>query len=226
MPAKFECPLSNDELKKLYTTEGRTLGEMCEIVGCRSEITMSKILRSAGIDTNKNKIIAQKNRHGMSEDEFKNFLISEYEHKNNTLSGIARKVGVTRTVIKRYLVKYGIPLKSPNDVRSSMKGEKNPNWNGGRIVRNEYIEVYTTTHPRRGTRNYMYEHIIVMEKHIGRYLEPGEVVHHINGNKIDNRIENLLLLTNSEHIALHAKLKKEGAKNEQKSSSLPKSFNS
>ena len=48
------------------------------------------------------------------------------------------------------------------------------------------------------------EHIVIMEKHIGRKLNKNEVVHHINGIKTDNRIENLRLMNVSEHARFHA----------------------
>ncbi len=46
-------------------------------------------------------------------------------------------------------------------------------------------------------------HVLVMEKHIGRKMKKGEVIHHINFNNLDNRIENLEILTQSEHIKKH-----------------------
>lgn len=48
------------------------------------------------------------------------------------------------------------------------------------------------------------EHVVLMEQHIGRRLRKGEVVHHINGIKSDNRIENLALMSAPEHCRLHS----------------------
>ncbi len=52
---------------------------------------------------------------------------------------------------------------------------------------------------------YVYEHRLVMEQKIGRLLEKGEVVDHIHGNKLDNRIEELQILTPVFHGKKHAK---------------------
>lgn len=82
--------------------------------------------------------------------------------------------------------------------KNNRKGIDNPSWKGGRILRADgYVEVYAPEHPRvstrRHVRRYVVEHILVMENAIGRYLLPGETVHHKNTIRDDNRIENLEL---------------------------------
>jgi len=63
-------------------------------------------------------------------------------------------------------------------------GEKANRWNGGKIDRSGYTYV-------KVDRKYMAEHRLIYEKNTGMKLKRGEVIHHINGNRKDNRFENL-----------------------------------
>lgn len=205
MPEKFICNLTKEELEQLYLEENRTLVDMCEIIGVKSPITMSKILKEKGISTNKNAIVSNITKNGMNDEEFKKFLIEEYKTKG--ITQIANKLGVTRNAIRKYFKKYNIEF--INRRKEFLSGENSPSWNGGRHIHNGYIEIYAPTHPHKNKRNCVYEHQKVMEDYLGRYLEKGEVVHHKDLCKTNNNIENLQLLTMSEHSKLHAKLRKE-----------------
>ena len=54
MPSKFICSIPYDQLFQAYIVEGRTLQEMCDIIGVKNVITAAKILREKGIETNSN----------------------------------------------------------------------------------------------------------------------------------------------------------------------------
>ena len=73
-------------------------------------------------------------------------------------------------------------------------GEKSATWTGGRVNKKGYIMIYVPEHPRASNNGgYVFEHILVMENKLGRYLEQDENVHHLYGIKDDNNIENLEL---------------------------------
>ncbi len=83
------------------------------------------------------------------------------------------------------------------------KGSDHWKWCNGYAHCNGYIAIKVPDHPYRHRRGYVYEQRLVMEKHLGRYLLPHERVHHINGDKLDNRLENLIIMTHRAHRREH-----------------------
>lgn len=70
--------------------------------------------------------------------------------------------------------------------------------------RKGYVMRHTPGHPRARSSNYVFEHILVMENHLGRYLFDDENVHHRNGQKDDNRLENLELWVSPQPSGIRA----------------------
>jgi hypothetical protein len=66
-----------------------------------------------------------------------------------------------------------------------------------------YVFVHMPDHPAANANNYVLEHRLVMERHLGRHLEPWEHIHHRDENRANNDLSNLELVTRAEHNSRH-----------------------
>lgn len=82
---------------------------------------------------------------------------------------------------------------NPGGQPPRMYGPDHPNWKGGHIDGNGYKVI-----SRRGRTNLL-EHRVVAAEKLGRPLLPGEIVHHIDGNRLNNHPDNLVVMTKQEH---------------------------
>lgn len=81
----------------------------------------------------------------------------------------------------------------------NISGKNNYNWKGGTTITKGYVYKLAKSHPNGNKGGRVMEHRLVMEKKLGRYLTKNEEVHHINGIKTDNRIENLEIVIKKTH---------------------------
>lgn len=95
-------------------------------------------------------------------------------------------------------------------------GENHQSWKGGIVYDNGYKFIWVGHNHPRNRNGYVQEHILIMEKYLGRYLNyfgkgnpENEIVHHIDKNRSNNNLNNLQLMTLREHIILHHKLNRE-----------------
>lgn len=109
----------------------------------------------------------------------------------------ARRLGCCVSAIERRCQALGLRTQRTGP----RSGKGHPNWKGGRQVSGEYIYLHAPDHPHCTGTGYVLEHRLVMEKKLGRYLKRSEVVHHIDGDRQNNRLSNLIVFqTNGHHL--------------------------
>lgn len=202
--------LEKEQLYDLYVSKKKTVDEICKITGVKSPITVRKYMDKFNIprrDVNKENSFEFKL--GISKSELKETLERLYLKELKSTNEIAKMFDVSPTIITRRLNRFGIPIRTHKEANLlTHGGEKSNTWNGGKTTHSEgYILIYKKEHPFADSRGYVYEHRLVLEEHLQRYLKTDEHVHHKNGIKNDNRLENLEILSNKEHATLHGKEK-------------------
>ena len=92
-------------------------------------------------------------------------------------------------------------------LKARPRGDRNSNWKGGRIICDGYVSVWLDEsdffYQMANSSGYILEHRLVMAKHLGRCLQTWEHIHHKDGIRDNNNIENLKLATQSDHIKEH-----------------------
>lgn len=121
-------------------------------------------------------------------------ILNFYKDGNSVIK-TSKKFLLSRSIIQRVLRDNGIRIRTRDHYT---RGENSPLYKGGHITKAGYKRISF------GGKQSL-EHRIIIEKLLGRKLTKNEHVHHLNGNKLDNRLENLSVLTPEPHGAYHAK---------------------
>jgi len=108
----------------------------------------------------------------------------------------------------RTLSSHKRPQSTKGVSKPNILGSKHYRWKGGRsVTKDGYIKLYNKSDPK----GYSLEHVVVIEQTLGRKVQADELVHHIDGDKKNNDINNLVLLTShTQHKNAHNSLQKIG----------------
>lgn len=110
-----------------------------------------------------------------------------------TVIGVLRRLNIPRRSKSE-----AIKLAFSRGRKIRPKGERNPNWKGGTKEQSGYFMLWMPNYHRQTKKGYIYQHIYVWEQAHGK-LPNDWVIHHLNGIKDDNRLENLLAMPRKNH---------------------------
>jgi|26BtaG_2_1085354.scaffolds.fasta_scaffold60802_2 hypothetical protein len=135
----------------------------------------------------------------------KGWLFEQYVTNKIHIRKIARMCNADMKTIIYWIDKLNFPRQPFEQPKKT--GKENPRWKGGvSATKDGYLKVTVRGNPMANSSHQITIHRLVASKALGRPLKRHEVVHHINGNKKDNRNINLLISTGNYHRWLEGKM--------------------
>lgn len=189
-PAGHDWRFSDSEVREIATRyeAGASMAELCSEYGCHVG-TLRRALLRAGSKPRRRGAVDREIVASQLDDVMRRWKAGESQN------AIAQSLGVSQVRVSRALRAYGHDPKEHSHTRQMRNGR----WKGGRVRDSAgYVRALVHRHdplaPMADNAGYIAEHRLVMARHLGRPLEKGETVHHKNGVRDDNRLENLQLM--------------------------------
>ena len=190
MAAHKDVGITKEYLEENYTKAGVSQEFFAAQLGITSA-TLRYHLRKHSIPSNKRPKAPPKVRRARrarkSDVLTREFLERKHITEDATIKTIAEEVGVSSSLVLYWMRRHSI----------ARKVGKHKDGAG-------YWMDHKVGHPRANYSGYVKRHVLVWEQHHGRFLPDGWVVHHISGERSDNRQENLKAFTVSDHLRFHA----------------------